>query len=259
MASGQTSGATPRLSSIRLEACRLPSMNLADIENVRSPTGKSPRPPEEHAATAAAVGATKVPRREDDVDAASSSRLASVDESHETLAVAFATGDESDCDEPAKEVEDDKDSSDEEDALSRMVRVQQQQQRPSPAAQSRRRSSPRSQPAASPAAAATPPAAPAATEEGWDAVGSSSRRRSRGCSTGTGASPATPTPATPAPPAALPAGGDESDGDDGFDAYSAAKDASRRRIGKHGRSVKLAAQRQYAVDARHEQRAAGRP
>jgi hypothetical protein len=184
------------------------------------------------------------------------------------------------------------DSSDGEDAfLTRMLRQHQQQhQRPSLAAQQQLRLSPgRSSgtPGAAacvagsaavgspkqPGAMATAAADGAAAESGWDAVvGSASRRRSRSSalaaspgdaasageasSAASAAAAATP-PQTPQKGAAAEGADDDSEGDELLGgAYYSAKDASRRKNGKHGRSVKQATQRQYAVEARQEQRAA---
>lgn len=46
--------------------------------------------------------------------------------------------------------------------------------------------------------------------------------------------------------------------DEEFGGYSAAKDGSRRRVGKHGRSTMQAVKRGYAIDARNAQRDKGR-
>ena len=52
---------------------------------------------------------------------------------------------------------------------------------------------------------------------------------------------------------------DAASDDDGalYDEYAAAKDGSRRVIGKHGRNTRLAVQRMYAIDARTRQRTGG--
>lgn len=55
-------------------------------------------------------------------------------------------------------------------------------------------------------------------------------------------------------------GGDDCDDDDDslYGVYAAAKDASRRKNGKHGRNTKQAVERAYAIEARNAQRSGNR-
>ena len=97
-----STGSTPRLAAVRVNSANglVPSLSLdAGFMNTQlSPTGKSPRPPDEVIANL-----TKVARSENAGDAASSSRdpsrHQSIDESSHAAAIAaamLATGDDSD-------------------------------------------------------------------------------------------------------------------------------------------------------------------
>ena len=274
----QHTGATPRMQAIRIPS----SGEYSDF--TLSPTGgKSPRPPDMPSAEEVEK---KVARTSSAGDAASSSRNASrhasIDEnSREAMLAMLATGEDG---------EGDDDSSDDEEgeSLARMMRLRQQKASPAPGSRSspRLRPSSRSSPAgpialmagASSAAAATSTPTPAAKatsettggegepEDGFESVvGSASRRRSsRGTpqSTTAGGGPATPGTPTRTPTAAASTGGgggdDDSSGDEVYGAYSAAKDASRRKIGKHGRNIKQSVQRGYSIEARQAQRSGNR-
>ena len=310
MSSSSRTGATPRLSAVRLSSADRPqAFSLSDgvggLSPV-SPTGKSPRQPDEKPSSG-----PKVARLSSDSDAASASRdvsrHVSVDEASREaiLAAAFATGDFDDLDDSSKrpqelEEKDDESSEDEEASLSRMMRLR--QQKASPGAHLKPRTSPRKSatpptPAAvstagrgaSPldaSSTSTPDAAGTAGiaggaeegEGGYAVVGSSRRRQSRTAPTTSTTSPPTTPSATVSTPPALAAvagssaagageagsgagggggkGDEDSSGDELHAAYSAAKDASRRKIGKQSRSVKQAVQRQYSVEARMAQAAA---
>ena len=150
-----------------------------------------------------------------------------------------------------------------------------------PTPQARRRTG---TPGGGPPAATPPPVAP--NEEGWDSVGA---RRSSRKSTTPGAARTesgsaegvTPAAASTEHDGSLPtsAGGSASggggsgggaaggaagraaaadeaacSGDELYDAYAAAKDGSRRKVGKHSRSARLVVQRQQSIDARMRQR-----
>jgi hypothetical protein len=170
--------------------------------------------------------------------------------------------------------EDDDDDSDGEDGtLLRMLRMRQstspqkrggkaQGQRGSPAAAAFK--SPPGQPGTpkTPAVEALPP------EEGWDSVGSNAARRPRKSSSGAAGEgdAAAADPKAAAGDKASGSGGaggggalmtadDEEDNFFGSE-YDAAKDGSRRQIGKHGRSVRQSVERNYAIEARMSQRGA---
>ena len=302
MSSSSRTGATPRLSAVRLSSADRPqAFSLSDgvggVTSPISPTGKSPRQPGEPPGEATG----KVARLSSNSDAASASRDVSRhvsidDASHEAImAAAFATGDDDDLDDSSKrpgylEEKDDESSEDEEASLSRMMRLR--QQKASPGAHLKPRTSPRkSSTPPTPAAAvgtsgASATSTPAGTsgiaggeegEGGYAVVGSGRRRQSRTApDTATTSPPTTPSAPVSTPPALAAAAGssaagagaagsgakgggagdEDSSGDELHSAYSAAKDASRRKIGKQSRSVKQAVHRQYSVEARMAQAAA---
>ncbi len=95
--------------------------------------------------------------------------------------------------------------------------------------------------------------------DGVAATGSSSRLAGEGVEgseDGKGASeePAPATATAAASSAHAGPHGSDSEDDSLYEAYAAAKDSSRRRIGKHSRSKLQAVQRQYSIEARQAQR-----
>ena len=290
-----SSGATPhmRAASIGPVPGSPPAMWLASGRSGvrRTSRDESSVPPPE------LTPSLKAPKGEGSTDAASSSRNASLDiddaAHHEAMlavaataaaagagggaaAAAAAGGVHADGasgkggNESGSSEEEEDDSDGEDGSLLRMLRMRQnaspqkrgsaQGQRSSPAAAAFK--SPQ------PGTPATPTLEPLPPEEGWDSVGSSAAaRRTRKSSSGTSeqAAEGGGGGANKAKEEAKGGGGQgggmvADDEDDGFfgSAYDAAKDGSRRQIGKHGRSVRQSVERNYAIEARVAQRGGGR-
>jgi len=154
-------------------------------------------------------------------------------------------------------------ASDDDDGLQRMVQMLSPQQRSGGGGKSKAAAR---QPPSHPAAAAASPAMVAEPEPGWDAAvvrrrGSNGVMRESGASELPDAGSPVSTAPAPAAPAAAAASApaddpDDPEGDWG-EFYSHAKDASHRRIGKQGRNVRQATERNYAIQARQAQRGGG--
>ena len=243
-----TTGLTPQLHATGIE---IPPANFS--LNGKQP---SPRPTDSDGPTRH----NKAQRLSGDSDAPSS-KPASRTQSDGAEQV-LTEADEEDVEEEEGEEEGEEGessaASDEDDGLQRMVQMRQAQQSGGSGRSKAAARQPSSRPAAGPAA----PAMVAEPEPGWDAAvvrrrGSNGVMREppeAGSPVSTAPAPDAPAAATASAPVDDP---DDPEGDWG-DFYAHAKDASHRRIGKQGRNVRQAMERNYAIQARQAQRGSGR-